>query len=331
MTTAPNQVEQPEQYAAYARAVLPAYGFGRDSELELVNLSENGTFRVSDGERVAILRVHRDGYHGRTAIESELAWIEALRTDAGVRTPVPIPAVDGRHVVEVDQGGTPRFAVLFELLPGVEPPEADLTEKFQVLGELTARMHDHAAAWRRPAWFQRFTWDWPTMLGDRPRWGRWADGMGVGAAETEVLGAAAERVHRRLRAFGAGPERFGLIHADMRLGNLLVDGHDFYVIDFDDCGYGWHLYDLGAAVSFMEDDPRVPELCDSWVRGYRTVRSLPQADVDEIPTFVMLRRLMLVAWIGSHSSTDLAQEMGQQYTEVSCELAETYLTAMKGR
>jgi Ser/Thr protein kinase RdoA (MazF antagonist) len=168
------------------------------------------------------------------------------------------------------------------------------------------------------------------MLGDRPRWGPWTDGMGIDAAAREVLGAAAARVCDRLREFGAGPERFGLIHADMRLGNLLVDGQDFYVIDFDDCGFGWHLYDLGTAVSFLEHDPRVPEWCDSWVRGYRTVRTLPRSDADEIPTFVMLRRLMLVAWIGSHSSTDLAQEMGQQYTDVSCELAENYLTATKG-
>ena len=45
----------------------------------------------------------------------------------------------------------------------------------------------------------------------------------------------------------------------------------------------------------------------------------------EIPTFIMLRRMLLVAWIGSHSETDLAQEMGAEYTAVSCDLAENYL------
>ena len=42
---------------------------------------------------------------------------------------------------------------------------------------------------------------------------------------------------------------------------------------------------------------------------------LPEEDAAEIPTFVMLRRLLLVAWIGSHSETELAQEMGVDYTE----------------
>jgi Ser/Thr protein kinase RdoA (MazF antagonist) len=85
------------------------------------------------------------------------------------------------------------------------------------------------------------------------------------------------------------------------LANLLQHGAETYVIDFDDCGWGWFLYDFGAAVSFFEHDPRVPELTDAWVRGYRTVRPMSAADEAEIPTFVLMRRLLLVAWIGSHS------------------------------
>jgi Ser/Thr protein kinase RdoA (MazF antagonist) len=79
-------------------------------------------------------------------------------------------------------------------------------------------------------------------------------------------------------------------------------------------------------VSFFEHDPRIPELTDAWVRGYRTVRDLPAEDEAEIPTFVLMRRLLLVAWIGSHSGTDLARSMGAQYTAASCDLAESYLS-----
>ena len=38
--------------------------------------------------------------------------------------------------------------------------------------------------------------------------------------------------------------------------------------------------------------------------------------------FVMLRRLLLVAWIGSHSETDLAKSMGLPYTEGTTGLCE---------
>jgi Ser/Thr protein kinase RdoA (MazF antagonist) len=85
------------------------------------------------------------------------------------------------------------------------------------------------------------------------------------------------------------------------------------------------MYDLGTALSFIEHRPDVPELVAAWVEGYRKVLDLPQADEDEIPTFIMLRRLLLVAWIGSHSATDLAQEMGVPYTNDTVALAENYL------
>lgn len=323
-----SQVDSPQDYAGFAAEVLPAYGFGAAATCQLINLSENGTFRVVEGDRTAILRVHREGYHAPVAIESELAWIDALRADVGVPTPVPIPAADGRRVVSASHAGRSRSAVLFEPLPGREPPAEDFSARFELLGQITARMHEHTMGWQRPAWFSRFAWDWDCTLGATPRWGRWQDGPGVGAAELAVLSRAADLLGRRLAAFGTGPDRFGLVHADLRLANLLVDGDQVAVIDFDDCGDSWHLYDLGAAVSFLEDDPRVPAWCDAWVTGYRSVRALSGADEAEIPSFVWLRRLMLVAWIGSHSTTDLAQEMGPAYTAASCDLAEQYLSAM---
>ena len=47
-------------------------------------------------------------------------------------------------------------------------------------------------------------------------------------------------------------ERFGLVHADLRLANLLVEDEKVNVIDFDDCGYSWFMYDFGTAVSFID-------------------------------------------------------------------------------
>jgi Ser/Thr protein kinase RdoA (MazF antagonist) len=58
------------------------------------------------------------------------------------------------------------------------------------------------------------------------------------------------------------------------------------------------------------------------------VAPLSAEDEAELPTFIMLRRLLLVAWIGSHSSTATAQAMGEEYTATSCRLAENYMSTM---
>ena len=99
------------------------------------------------------------------------------------------------------------------------------------------------------------------------------------------------------------------------------------VIDFDDCGFSWFMYDFATTVSFFEDHPQVPELKDAWVEGYRSVAPLDPADEAELDTFVMLRRLLLVAWIGSHHEfATEAAELGAGFTDGSCALAERYLS-----
>ncbi len=299
--------------------------------LEMINLSENATYRVRDpgSDRRWALRVHREGYHSTAAIASELAWLQALRNDGAVLTPVPLPGSDGELIQTVSHAllPRPRNVVLFEWETGEEPAEdgPHLMDWFEVLGETTARMHLHEKAWQRPPGFERHTWDFDTSLGEHPHWGRWRDGMGLTPEIESVFARTVELIGRRLERFGQGPERFGLIHCDMRLANLLIDGDVTKVIDFDDCGFSWLMYDAATTVSFFEHRPEVPELMRAWVRGYRKVSELPEDDEHEIATFIMLRRLLLVAWIGSHSETDLAQSMGVSYTRGTVPLCEAYL------
>ena len=149
----------------------------------------------------------------------------------------------------------------------------------------------------------------------------------MGPQELELLGRMDDVIRRRLERYGAGSDRFGLVHADIRLANLLVDDGHVRVIDFDDSGFAWFMYDFATTVSFMEDHPRVPELRDAWLEGYRSVAPLDPADEAELDTFVMLRRLLLVAWIGSHHTfATEAAELGAGFTAGTCALAERYLS-----
>ncbi len=312
----------------FARSAAIEFGLGDDVSLSLLNVSENATHLVTDssGNR-SIIRVHRPNYHTPEAIESELDWVTALRTENLVRTPAILPAPDGRRVVStVSDTGERRNAVMFEFMNGVEPTEDRLVDDFFTLGAIAARLHQQARSWQRPAGFTRMVWDFESALGPHGHWGSWRDGLAMGPQELEILGRLATTIEQRLHAFGSGPDRFGLVHADMRLANLLVDGSEVTVIDFDDCGIGWFMYDLGSSVSFIEDHPLIPAMTDSWVNGYRTTGELSKEEELELPTFIMFRRLLLVSWVGTHQDTATGQEMGEQFTHVSCELAQDYLS-----
>jgi Ser/Thr protein kinase RdoA (MazF antagonist) len=50
-------------------------------------------------------------------------------------------------------------------------------------------------------------------------------------------------------------------------------------------------------------------LIAAWIEGYLKVGRLTQEDMAEIDTFVMQRRLQLLAWIASHFDSDPVKEL----------------------
>jgi Ser/Thr protein kinase RdoA (MazF antagonist) len=315
-----------------AQRAVASYDLPDGTTATLVNQSENATYvvRTPGGLAVGALRVHRLDYHPDGAIDAELCWIEALREEGVVTTAEVVHPREGGPVLTVadPEGETaPRSVVMFEWLSGAPPHEDSLVDNFAELGELTARLHQHVRRWVQPPGFRRFSWGYDDAFGGVARWGRWQAAPGVDAAATDVLTRLDHTLRDRLAAYGQGPDRWGLIHADLRLANLLVaPGHPPAVIDFDDCGFGWFLYDLGAAVSFIEDHPDVPAATELWVEGYRRVAPLDLEDVAEIRTFVLFRRLLLLAWIGSHADVPEARALAPSFAAGTCALAEDYLS-----
>lgn len=332
----------PEQQLSHlesvARRVLPAWGIDSQASVSLLSLSENATWlvkpvistrstRTFEKDQPLILRVHRTGYHSFDAIRTELAWMKALQTEAGLVTPQAIPAINGDLIqcVETPSLNEARFVELFEFIDGVAPDETDLLEPFKRLGQVTAQLHLHAIGWQRPEYFERLVWDFSGCLGARQLWGDWRDGPGLSAEGLPLLEQAQARIKQRLAEYGSDATRFGLIHADLRLANLLEVNGETRVIDFDDAGLGWFLYDLASAVSFIETRDDLSQLVMAWMEGYECGRPLQAADVAMIPTFIMLRRMTLLAWIASHDETELAQTQGEAFTAGTCRLAEQYL------
>ena len=86
------------------------------------------------------------------------------------------------------------------------------------------------------------------------------------------------------------------------------------------------MYDFASAISFYEDSPQIPDLITAWLKGYRTIRHLDQEHEAMIPTFILFRRLLLTAWIATHSETETAIEAGlENYTKGTVILAQQYL------
>ena len=283
---------------------LSAYGFEvKPQHLVQVGEGIHTTFRVDPpGQPRHLLRLYGE-YDART-VASECEWLEALRRDTGLHLPVPVAHGDG-WVVEAgseDTSRAPRPVALFRWVDG-EPltdvrPGAEASA-YRRLGELMARLHRHGAQFTPDAGFNRPRYDAQGLLGtDALLEGTAAEAAAsrLTAAAIGHLDAAAAETRQALQAFGESSEVFGLIHGDLQLTNYLLHRGEAGAIDFADCGWGHHLYDMATALLPLWGRRGLPAARDALVAGYSRIRPIPSAHVELLDTFLVARGLYLLRW-----------------------------------
>lgn len=325
---------QAERLEAAGRVALKNWNI-HDAELHLIKYRENAVFRVDhDGCRKA-LRLHRHGYHSDAELRSELQWMQAL-ADFGIAVPVIVPADSGElfvtHSAE-DLAGDLQID-LFEWIEGeqlgsVEEGITDddsVAEIYTTIGELAARVHNQAVSWRLPAEFTRHAWDADGLAGEGPIWGQFWKLHAASDTERALLVRARDRVYAELERLAKSPGSYSMIHADFAPENLLVDGEVVRLIDFDDAGFGWHLFEIVTSLYFIQEEPFFEEAQDALIKGYRAHRELSDEQLELLQLFFLARGLTYIGWVHTRSETETAKELAPMLLEGACTLAEEYLS-----
>ncbi|MEH6810460.1 MAG: SDR family oxidoreductase [Hyphomonas oceanitis] len=330
-----HQDQQVERLMKIGRAALDEWGI-KDADVTLIKYRENAVFKVepAKGSRFA-MRVHRANYHSDIELDSELALMDALR-QAGIATPEPIATLEGHQFVTLDHPEVPepRQIDILGWVDGVpigaietQSGEADdqLRENHVLAGKLAAKIHNFTERWTPPAGFARRHWDEEGLFGDEGHFGCFWKYDLLSDDQRGLLLDAREKLRGELAAFGKSPDRYGLTQGDFLPENLLREGDALRIIDFDDCGFGWHLMDLATSLFFLAGEPGFETALEGLLEGYRSQRPLPDEHLALLPGLILARGFSYMAWAQSRAETEAAKELGPALIEGVCGLASEYL------
>jgi Ser/Thr protein kinase RdoA (MazF antagonist) len=300
-----------------ARAALNVYGL-KNTKLSFMQYFQNIIYRVdmsgptkfiSDNSPYIpnryLLRIHAMG--DIEAIASELTWLAALNTEAGLPVPAPIPTPDGRLMANVSTQGIPtgRVVSLMKWLDGRRYLQRLQPKQMTALEKVVADLHTFSTGWQPPAGFSRPHWNWDSQLGGslfRHSVEELVDSMSLRAkVPFQVISREAKMV---MDAFGKGIEAYGLIHADLYPENVLFKSGMAFPIDFEDCGFGYWIWDIAIALWKWAWGDEWERLRDAFYKGYSQSRTLSNVQWEKLDLFVAIHSATMVLWVSDFIQND---------------------------
>jgi len=322
MTTRPfrdlTRRERLYRYRDLAKIALQAYGI-ENAQLSFIQYLANVIYRgdlpclSTEGDEKGpyvpnryLLRLH--AWDNVPYINSELIWLEALAGEGGLAVQKPILTLNGEFSVKVSSPGIPqgRCATLLGWLDGRKLGEKSIHPKhLNAVGRLVAQLHAFSSGWEPPEAFSRPTWDWDAQLGGRHFHVTLEELIETMPEQfLEPFKITSQKAKDTMASLGTGSDAFGLIHSDIYPENLLFKAGKAYPIDFEDCGYGYWIWDISVALCTWAWKPGRERMRDAFYEGYQAVRTLPAEQWELLELFIATQYATMLIWASAFLKDD---------------------------
>jgi Ser/Thr protein kinase RdoA (MazF antagonist) len=269
--------------------------------LRLISNETNCIFEIKthSGERWILRVTLPEGGHTRDHITAEMDWLSALAGETTLQVPRPLPARNGRLVVEAGAAGVPeaRFCGIFSWVPGTDLANHLTRGNLMRLGQLSAQLHEHARTYQPPENLGLFKFDRPFPFPEpvilfEPRFND-----SITGAQRLLFQHWLERVQNALDWLAASGEPMRIIHGDLHQWNVRISRQGLSPIDFEDLMWGWPAQDIATTLYYLLDETDYDAKRAAFEEGYRSVSPWPEHYPGEINTFIASRGLGLFNFV----------------------------------
>ena len=305
-----------------AEKALPHWGL-QGGTLTVIAARENTVYKVDHDVGTFALRLHRKGYRTDSQLAAELDWMAWLDR-CGLSVPAPVPSLTGAHLQHVDGTQVDVLTWLQGETIDTALPKLSLSAQcglFRQLGETIARLHDASDRWPGAASCDRPAWDKDGLLGEAPLWDCFWGNPDLTPPQRKLMSTFRATASADLERLAPSLD-YGLIHSDLVPVNLMWTGEALHLIDFDDGGFGFRLFELATALLKHRAHPSYPILKDSLIDAYAAVRPI---DTRHLTLFMALRAATYVGWNMTRMNEDGAEGRNDRFINSASALAYRYI------
>jgi len=270
--------------------VIPDYCIESPIECLFWERGVNDTYQIRCADVRYSLRIYRHAVHSRDEVDFEVDALNYLHRN-GFPVAFPIERKSGGYITDIVAPEGKRYVLVTAFAEGGEP-EYDSLDDFRLTGESLAHLHQvsdgfKTAHTKKEITLEIFTEDRFSSI--KPHIAHRPDDLEV---LTKYIDRARSEVHR----VGEDGMDFGFCHGDVHGGNAHLHKGVLTHFDFEECAFGYRVFDLATfRWSFILGE-KGPERWDAFVQGYESVRKINDADTQLIDTFVLLRHIWLIAF-----------------------------------
>jgi len=214
---------------------------------------------------------------------------------------------DGKNLITITTPGMPKGRVvsLMRWLDGRRLHNGLRPRHLNALGKVVAQMHNFSADWQPPAGFTRPDWNWDSQLGGSMfRHSLEEVVASIPANFQQPFLVISQEAKRVMESIGRGPDAYGMIHDDLYPENVLFKDGKAFPIDFEDCGYGYWMWDIAVALCEWAWGKEWERMRDAFREGYAQIRTLPETQWAQLDLFVATQFATMVLWSSAFLKND---------------------------
>lgn len=270
--------------------VISEYDIGTIKRCVFWNRGLSDIYLIETETCFYILKVSHHHWRSQSDIQFELEFLDFLH-HKGIPVANPLKTNTGKLLVTINAVEGDRYAALFPFAPGAVP-QGDLnTTQSEILGQTLSQIHLAASEFRSETLRQNL--DLEYLLNDS--WEIISPYLRHCQQDSSYVETAIARIKQQLTCLESISPLWTVCWGDPHSGNVhFTPENEVTLFDFDQCGYGWRVFDLAKFLQVSLSAGINRKVRDAFLAGYQKVQQLTPQEISSLQALTQMAHIW--AW-----------------------------------